>query len=102
MGYTIPMFEVRQTAEFSAWLRELRDERAQGRITERVQRVAAGNLGDWKIFEGLLELRIDYGPGYRLYAVRRGPTVLILLCGGHKGSQKRNIKHAKKLARQLE
>jgi putative addiction module killer protein len=98
-----PMIEVRQTVEFSAWLDALRDERARVRITDRLVRVQAGNFGDVKpAGEGVSELRIDYGPGYRVYFVRRGPIVIVLLCGGDKRTQNADIKRAKRMARELE
>ena len=97
------MIEVRQTEEFSKWLHGLRDERARGRIADRLLRVQADNFGDVKpVGDGVSELRIDYGPGYRVYFVRRGPVVVVLLCGGDKRTQNKDIKHAKKLARELE
>ncbi len=98
-----PIIEVRQTVEFSAWLHALRDERARVRITDRLVRVQAGNFGDVKpAGEGVSELRIDYGPGYRVYFVRRGPIVIVLLCGGDKRTQNADIKRAKRMARELE
>ncbi|RUX26646.1 type II toxin-antitoxin system RelE/ParE family toxin [Mesorhizobium sp. M2A.F.Ca.ET.042.01.1.1] len=92
------MIEVRQTDEFRKWLRDLKDIRAARRIAQRLIRVGAGLLGDAKFFEGIGELRIDYGPGYRVYFIRRGSTVIILLCGGDKSSQDRDIRKAKKMA----
>lgn len=92
------MIDVRQTKDFIDWLRELRDERARDRIVARILRLEAGLLGDAKSFDGIGELRIDYGPGYRLYFKRHGNTLVILLCGGDKDSQKRDIKKAKALA----
>lgn len=97
------MIEVRRTAEFTDWMSDLRDERAKGRITARIERVAFGLLGDVKpVGEGVSELRIDYGPGYRAYFVRRGAAVIVLLCGGDKSSQQSDIKRAKELAGKLE
>lgn len=96
------MIEVRQTAEFGKWWRGLRDQRAQRRIADRIVRVQGGLMGDVKLFDGLIEFRIDYGPGYRLYAVRQGDVLIILLCGGDKSSQDRDIKQARKLAALLE
>jgi putative addiction module killer protein len=92
------VIDVRRTPEFIAWLRSLRDERARDRIVTRVVRLEAGLLGDVKFFEGIGELRVDYGPGYRVYILRHGDTVVVLLCGGDKRSQKRDIKAAKALA----
>lgn len=91
--------EVRQTPEFAGWLRRLRDINARGIIVRRIRRLAAGNPGDAKgVGEGVSELRIDYGPGYRVYFVRRGETLIMLLCGGDKDSQVRDISRAKALA----
>jgi putative addiction module killer protein len=96
------MVEVRQTAAFGEWLDALRDLRAAARIDARIGRLRRGLFGDAKaIGEGISELRVDYGPGYRIYFVRRGDTVVILLCGGDKGSQTRDIARAKALAAEL-
>ncbi|MBF0562213.1 MAG: type II toxin-antitoxin system RelE/ParE family toxin [Alphaproteobacteria bacterium] len=96
------MIEVRQTTVFRDWLDELRDRRAQERIAQRIVRVQAGLLGDVKFFDGIGELRVDYGPGYRIYLVQRGAVVIVLLCGGDKKSQDRDVKRAKALAAELE
>jgi len=93
------MIEVRQTEQFERWLDGLTDERARKGIAQRIARVQAGLLGDAKFFDGIGELRIDYGPGYRLYLVKRGTVLIILLCGGDKGSQARDIKRAKQMAK---
>lgn len=91
---------VRQTAEFSYWLKKLKDYDARARIIMRLNRFRLGNLGDVKaVGEGVREARIDCGPGYRLYFVERGTEVIILLCGGSKKSQQRDIEAAKKLNR---
>ncbi|MGD9922938.1 MAG: type II toxin-antitoxin system RelE/ParE family toxin [Pseudorhodoplanes sp.] len=95
------MIEVRQTAEFEAWLKSLADIRAAKRIAQRIVRIQAGLLGDVRFFEGIGEFRIDHGPGYRIYFVRRGATLVILLCGGDKSSQKRDIRKAIEMAREL-
>lgn len=95
------MIEVRRTEEFDRWLRNLRDRQARARIAMRLRRVEEGNLGDAKFFAGIGELRIRFGPGYRLYFVQRGMTVIILLCGGDKGSQSRDIDLAKALAKEM-
>lgn len=96
------MFTIRETLEFSNWLDQLRDQRAKARIAERVGRLAAGNPGDVKsVGEGVSELRIDYGPGYRVYFVREGSVVYVLLCGGDKSTQERDIRLAKTLAKEL-
>lgn len=96
------MIEVRQTATFLNWLRGLKDIRAQERIAQRLVRVQAGLLGDIKFFDGIGEPRIDYGPGYRVYFVQRGKVLIILLCGGDKDSQSRDIKRAKEMAMEIE
>ena len=95
------MLEVRRTAEFSEWIKSLKDVRAKARIEIRIARVELGNLGDARFFDGIGELRIDYGPGYRVYFVKRGDTVVILLSGGDKDSQKRDIRKAISMAREL-
>ena len=97
------MIEVRQTEEFSTWLHKLRDDRARVRITERLLRVEGGNFGDVEpVGDGVSELRIDYGPGYRVYFTRRGRVVVVILCGGDKRTQTKDIKRAKRMARELE
>lgn len=97
------MIEIRQTAVFRTWLTELGDRRAVERIAIRIARVGSGLMGDIKpVGGGVSELRIDYGPGYRLYLVRRGQILLILLCGGDKRTQARDIARAKAMATELE
>ena len=96
------MIEVRETAAFSDWLSGLRDHRAKARIAARVRRLAHGNPGDVApIGEGVSELRIHAGPGYRVYFVRRGAALIVLLAGGDKSSQVQDIKTAKALAQNL-
>jgi putative addiction module killer protein len=96
------MIEVRQTEVFSKWLRELRDRQARARIQTRIDRLQLGLAGDVKpVGEGVSELRIDYGPGYRVYFARRGQELVILLAGGDKRTQGRDIKTALELARGL-
>ena len=93
---------VRQTEEFVAWLDALTDKRAQIRIVARLRQVEAGNLGDWKPIEGAVsEMRVDVGAGYRLYFTRRGTVLIILLTGGNKSSQKRDIRRAMQLASEI-
>jgi putative addiction module killer protein len=93
------MVDVRRTPEFDTWLRRLRDQRAKARIASRIQRLAFGNLGDCRsLGAGLMEMRVDYGPGYRIYFTQRGPDVVILLCGGDKRRQQQDIKRARELA----
>ena len=95
------MLAIRQTETFSIWIRELRDLRARRKILVRIDRPADGNAGDVApVGEGVSELRINYGPGYRVYYITRGSELIVLLCGGDKGSQKRDIEIAKRLARQ--
>ncbi|SRR5690606_11227342 len=97
------MVEVRRTETFVRWLAGLKDFRARTRIVARLDRLAfSGNVGDQKsVGGGVHEMRIDYGAGYRLYYVRRGKLVVILLCGGDKRTQSRDIKTAQKLASSL-
>ena len=96
------MFTVRQTEEFVVWLDGLDDQRAQLRIVARLRHAEAGNLGDWQPVEGeVSEMRMHYGPGYRLYFVRRGRFIVIMLNAGDKSSQKRDIRRALKLATEL-
>ncbi len=95
--------EIRETDVFTGWLEELRDNNARVRIVERLVRFAAGNPGDVRpVGEGVSELRINYGPGYRVYYVRRGKVYVLLLCGGDKATQERDIRRAKVLASNLE
>ena len=94
--------EVRKTEIYVKWLDGLRDIRARGRVLARVERLAAGNPGDAEpVGEGVSELRIDYGPGYRVYYKQQGRELVILLAGGDKSSQSRDIKAALRLARNL-
>jgi putative addiction module killer protein len=90
---------VRQSAEFSSWLRRLKDANAVARIVGRIRRIEMGNPGDSKsVGGGVLEMRIDYGPGYRIYYVHRGTEIVILLCGGDKRTQQQDIRRAQKIA----
>jgi putative addiction module killer protein len=96
------VFEIRKSDEFAAWLDDLRDVRGRARIQARVERLAAGNPGDVKaVGQGVAELRIDYGPGYRVYFVKKGRAVIVLLAGGDKTTQTADIKMAQRLARNL-
>ena len=96
------MIKVRQTAEFSHWLRRLEDDNAAGRILVRIRRAELGNLGDCRrVGGGVTEMRVDYGPGYRVYFARQGEAIVVLLCGGDKRTQARDIKRAKELMEQL-
>ena len=96
------MVEIRQTEAYAQWFDGLRDRRARARIDVRIRRISLGNLGDVKpVGEGVSELRIDYGPGYRVYFTRQGSTLIVLLAGGDKRTQNRDIKTALDLARAL-
>jgi putative addiction module killer protein len=95
------MIEVRQTEGFRLWLKGLTDVQAAKRIAQRIVRVQAGLLGDAKFFDGIGELRIDHGPGYRVYFVQRGKVLIILLAGGDKSTQSKDIKRAIKLAKEI-
>ena len=93
------MLELKQTETFRKWRAKLKDEHARGLIAARLDRLAYGLSGDAEpVGHGISELRIHYGPGYRVYFQRRGDTIIVLLCGGDKGSQARDIKTAKRLA----
>lgn len=94
------VLEVRQTDVYANWFKRLRDRQAKARILARVRRLSLGNPGDSApVGEGVAEMRIDYGPGYRVYYKKRGKTVAVLLAGGDKRTQKRDIASAKELAR---
>jgi putative addiction module killer protein len=96
------VFTICQTEEFVAWLDALADRRAQIRIAARLRQAEAGNLGDWQPLEGeISEMRVHFGPGYRLYFVRRGRVVVMMLSAGNKSTQKRDIRHALQLANEL-
>ena len=96
------MLEIRKTETYAQWIDNLRDLQARARVQVRIERLAAGNSGDVKaVGEGVSELRIDYGPGYRVYLIKRGREVVILLTGGDKTTQAADIKTALRLARNL-
>ena len=96
------MIEVRQTAEFSSWLRRLRDDDAVARIVARIRRMERGNPGDARsVGKRVMEMRIAYGPGYRVYYVHRGAEIVILLCGGDKRTQRADVKRAQQLVESL-
>ena len=96
------MIEIRQTEVFAAWFAGLRDRRARRRIQVRIDRLQIGNPGDVKpVGEGVSEMRIDYGPGYRVYFAQRGQALIILLAGGDKSSQVRDIATARRLIQTL-
>lgn len=97
------MIDIRQTETFADWLDALADEEARTRIATRLVRLRNGLLGDTKYLgDAVSELRVDYGPGYRVYFTRRGQTIVILLCGGDKRTQSRDIKRARQMAAELE
>ncbi|OAI18208.1 addiction module antitoxin RelB [Methylomonas lenta] len=96
------MVDIKKTDVYARWLDDLRDIRARARVLARVERLAAGNPGDVKsVGEGVSEMRIDYGPGYRVYFTRRGNEIVILLAGGDKSTQDADIKTAQGLSRNL-
>lgn len=96
------MIEIRKTEHFANWLDNLRDIQAKARVLVRIERLASGNVGDVKpVGEGVSEMRINYGPGYRVYFVQRGSELIILLAGGDKSSQSRDIKAAIRLVQNL-
>lgn len=102
VNYSLRVYSVIQTDQFSDWLHGLRDRTAAGLVTKRVIRMGAGNLGDVKnLGDGLSEARIFYGPGYRLYFTLRDGVVIILLCGGDKTSQDRDIERARLLMKEV-
>jgi len=95
------MYTLRQTQEFQDWLDGLNDRRV--RIAARLRLAEAGNLGDWKpVGGGVSEMRVDFGPGYRLYFTRRGSLLIVMLAGGDKSTQQHDIKRAQRLVTQLE
>jgi len=96
------MYEIEQTDTFSTWLHELNDNRAKARIKARVERAGKGNFGDWSPEGGEIRaMRIDYGPGYRLYFTIRNNRIILLLCGGVKRTQKADIRNAHTLAKEI-
>lgn len=97
------MFAVRQTQAFQDWLDGLKDFRAQVRIAARLRLAEAGNLGDWKsVGSEVSEMRVDYGPGYRLYFTRCGSVLIVMLAGGDKSTQARDVRRAQRLVKELE
>lgn len=96
------MYEIRLTTTFEEWLDNLADMRAKQKIAQRLLRLQSGLFGDVKpIGQGLSEMRIDYGPGYRVYFVKAGSAILVILCGGDKSTQQRDIDRAKEIAFRL-
>jgi putative addiction module killer protein len=103
VNYSLQVIEIRQTEVFAEWLRRLRDENARARTQIRIRRLSLGNFGDAKpVGGGVSELRIDFGPGYRVYFQRRGSALVLLLAGGTKKTQGSDIAKAKKLAQEWE
>jgi len=95
-------YQVYETEVYTKWFTSLKDERAKARIDKRIDRTKYGNFGDWKTEAGEVRaMRIDYGPGYRLYYVIRDNKIIILLCGGDKRNQQADIKKAVKLAKEV-
>lgn len=95
------MVSVRQTPEFRAWLGAMTDRTGARRIVQRIARLEIGNFGDAKFFDGIGELRIHHGPGYRVYFAKRGDVLVILLCGGDKSTQKKDINRAIEMAKEV-
>ena len=101
--HNIVMFLIEKSSCFDKWLRKLKDRIAVARILVRIKKVENGNLGEYRSVGGRVsELKIDYGPGYRLYFTKKGDTVIWLLCGGDKSSQSKDIKRAKEILKELE
>jgi putative addiction module killer protein len=95
--------EVIQSAAFTFWLKTMRDNQARVRINARIRRLSLGNAGDAKpVGAGVSEMRIDYGPGYRVYYLQRGPSVVVLLCAGDKRTQQTDIRRAQEIAKTWE
>jgi putative addiction module killer protein len=96
------MLEVQKTDEFDEWLSKLADQKAQAKIASRIERLGLGNPGDVKpVGEGVSEMRVPYGPGYRVYFKQTDKAIVLLLCGGDKSTQQRDIKRAKEIAAEL-
>ena len=96
------MYEVQKTDEFEGWISALTDQRAIAKIVSRIERLGMGNAGDVEsVGEGISEMRIHHGAGYRVYYKRTGNTIMIILCGGDKSTQAQDIKRAKEIAAQL-
>jgi len=102
MHYTPAVIEIRETTVFTAWFKALRDVNAKAWVLTRIRWLSLGNPGDTKsVGHGISELRVDYGPGYRIYFAHRGATLVILLAGGDKGTQRQNIALAMELAQRV-
>ena len=101
VSYSLQMVEVLKSDVFDSWLRRLRDHEARARILVRIDRLSLGNPGDVKpVGEGVSEMRVDFGPGYRIYFTRRGDQIALLLCGGDKSTQAADIAREKEIAAQ--
>ena len=97
------MYDMQQSSLFTAWFCGIKDRVIRGRIAARIERVQLGNFGDAKsVGSGVHELRLAFGPGYRIYFMQRGERIILLLCGGDKGSQSRDIARAKQMATEVE
>jgi putative addiction module killer protein len=97
------MYDIQRTSIFDRWLDALTDDRAFAKITQRIERLAMGNPGDAKpVGNGVSEMRIDHGPGYRVYYMRAGKVVYVILCGGEKSTQSKDIERAREMAAHLE
>ena len=95
--------QIRSTEEFSEWLKALRDRQGRAKILSRIDRLEEGNPGKTRsVGGGVIEMKIDFGPGYRVYFIQRGTVAIVLLCGGDKGTQKKDIERAKLLASKLD
>jgi putative addiction module killer protein len=102
VSYRIQVFEVQRTDEFSSWLAALADQQAVAKIASRIERLGFGNAGDVKpVGQGISEMRLTYGPGYRIYYKQTSKTIVLILCGGDKSTQENDIKRAKEIAAQL-
>ncbi len=96
------MVEVKKTDEFDGWLKDLKDQKAKAKILVRIQRLEAGNPGQVNsVGDGISEMKIDFGPGYRAYYKQTGQQIILLLCGGDKSTQDKDIKRAKAIAAEL-
>jgi putative addiction module killer protein len=103
MEYSSQMTTIIRSPEFDAWLKDLRDIKARARIASRIESAELGNLGDVApVGEGVSEMRIHVGPGYRVYFIQKGRVMIVLLCGGDKSTQDKDIKRAKALAKEWE
>jgi putative addiction module killer protein len=103
IGYTVGMYLIETTIQFDKWLKKLKDKSAIGRILTKLKMVELGNLGDSKSVGGRVsELRLTYGPGYRIYFSKKGNTIILLLHGGNKSNQSSDIKKAKAILKELE